>query len=421
VISESPEGLLNWSGSHRYAASELHLPETVDELQTLIAGARGTLQVLGTRHTFTPVGDADELISLERLPQAHAVEITASRDTVTVGPAVTYAELAQSLTAEGFALENLASLPHISVAGAIATATHGSGSEYGNLATSVRGLELVSGAGDRLSIGAGDPRLPGAAVHLGALGALTAVTLAIEPFYELRQDVFLGLEWDVLAAHFDEVMAAGRSVSVFHDFGERTREVWVKADPARTQPATLCGALPARIAHHPVPGGDPANCTEQLGSPGPWSERLPHFRPGFTPSSGEEIQSEWFVAREHALDAITALRPLAGRIQQVLQIAELRVIAGDDLWMSPQYGRESAGLHFTWRLDPAAVMPVCADIERALAQFDARPHWGKLFTPAGPAWTPERLGDFLALRAELDPAGRFANLWLHERVLSRAP
>jgi xylitol oxidase len=257
-------------------------------------------------------------------------------------------------------------------------------------------------------------------VHLGALGAVTAVTLAVEPSYELRQDVYLGLDWEALASHFEEVMSAGRSVSVFHDFGDRAREVWVKGDPGRSVPGDLFGALPAREPHNPVPGGPPENCTEQLGSVGPWSERLPHFRSGFTPSAGEEIQSEWFVAREDAVAALDALRPLAGRIREFLQIAELRVIAADELWMSPHSGRASAGLHFTWRLQPEPVGRMCAEIERALAPFAPRPHWGKLFSPGPMPWTPERLRDFLALREELDPSGRFANAWLRERLLQAA-
>jgi alditol oxidase len=420
IAPESPSGLVNWSGSHRYRATELHRPQTVEELRRLVTRGRGGLQVLGTRHTFTAIGDADGLIALDRLQDAHAIEIDAAAQTARVGAAVTYAELAGALNARGWALANLASLPHISVVGAVATATHGSGTRLGNLATSVRGLELVTSDGDRVTLASGDPRLPGAAVHLGALGVVTAAMLAIEPYYELRQDVYLGLGWEALAAHFDEVMSAGRSVSVFHDFGQRTREVWVKGDPGRGAPTDLFGALPAQEPHNPVPGGLPENCTAQLGSAGPWSERLPHFRSGFTPSAGEEIQSEWFVAREDAMRAIDALRPLGARIREVLQIAELRVIAADELWMSPHFGRDSAGLHFTWRLEPEPVARTCAEIERALAPLAPRPHWGKLFSPGPLPWAPERLADFLALRAELDPSGRFVNAWLRERVLHAA-
>jgi xylitol oxidase len=424
VTAVTPGGLSNWSGSHRYRAHAVHAPRTVEELRRLIAGASGTLRALGTRHTFSAIGDARELISLERLPKANAIEIDGMSGTATVGPAVTYAELAGALRSRGLALHNMASLPHISVAGAIATATHGSGTGLGNLATAVRGLELVAGDGDLVRLEDGDPRLAGAAVHLGALGVVTAVTLAVLPDYELRQDVYLDLEWAALAEHFEAVMRAGRSVSVFHDFGERAREVWVKRDPARGEPGAaygtpgeLFGAVAATEPRNPVPGAPAENCTAQLGSVGPWSERLPHFRSGFTPSAGQEIQSEWFVAREDGVAAVQALRPLGPRIREVLQVAELRVIAADELWMSPQHARETAGLHFTWRLEPASVAEVCAEIERALAPLAPRPHWGKLFPRGRAAWTPHRLADFLSLRDELDPAARFANDWFGERLL----
>ena len=408
--------LSNWSGSHRYRATELHRPDSLDRLRRLLAGHDGCLQVLATRHTFTAIGDADALVGLERLPGAGAIDIDPVAMTATVGAAVTYAELAAALDAKGLALANLASLPHITVAGAVATATHGSGDGAGNLATAVRGLTLLTADGDRERIERGDPRLAGAAVHLGALGVVLEATLDVVPGYALRQDVFLGLEWDALAEHFDAVMGAGRSVSVFHDFGARTREVWIKGDPAAPARADLFGARPALTPHSPVPDGLPANCTAQLGVAGPWSERLPHFRSGFTPSAGSEIQSEFFVAREDALPALAALRPLADAIGPVLQIAELRTIAADELWLSPEYHRDTAALHFTWHLQPEAVTAVCARVQDALAPFSPRPHWGKLFT-GGPAPAYPRAADWRALRAELDPRGVFANDWLRAQGL----
>jgi xylitol oxidase len=415
-VSATHAELQNWSGSYRYAAAAVHRPESVGELARLLAGATGTLRVLATRHTFSAIGDGDELIALDRLPGARAIEIDSDAMTVTVGPDVTYAMLADALNARGLALANLASLPHISVAGAIATATHGSGDGLGNLATAVAALELVTADGEALTLSRADAsRWPGAVVHLGALGVVTRVTLDVVPYYELRQDVYLGLEWDALEAHFDEIMRAGRSVSVFHHFGARAREVWVKGDPATPAPSTLFGAVPAHEPHTPIPGGLPANCTAQLGVPGPWSERLPHFRSGFTPSSGREIQSEWLVARADGVDAIRALLPLADVLAPVLQVAELRVIAADRLWLSPQYERESAGLHFTWRLEPDAVRAACVEVERALAPLAPRPHWGKLFTAPVPRYP--RLHDFRALRAELDPRGVFANEWMRAHVL----
>ena len=248
------------------------------------------------------------------------------------------------------------------------------------------------------------------------------VTLAVEPSYQLRQDVYLGMDWGTLAENLDAISSAGRSVSVFHDFGQQAREVWVKRDPnAEPRPGSeLFGAVAATTPRNPVPGGDPVNCTPQLGVPGPWHERLPHFRSGFAPSAGDEIQSEWFVAREDGITAIQALRELADLIQPILYIAEMRTIAADDLWLSGQYDRNSIGLHFTWRRQPEAVASACAEVERTLAPFSPRAHWGKVFglSAAAIAESLPRLTDFLALRDELDPGGKFLNTWLREKLLA---
>jgi xylitol oxidase len=402
--------LENWAGNHRYRASIVHRPRTRDELRDLLTGATGTLQVLATRHTFTGIGDADGLIALEELSGADAIAIDPAAMTVSVGPAVTYARLSAVLDAQGLALHNLASLPHISVAGGVATATHGSGDDLGNLATAVAGLTVLTAEGETAQLGRE------AAVHLGALGVVLQVTLDVLDAYELSQDVYLGLEWDALAENFDAIFSAGRSVSVFHRFGERAEQVWVKGDPVLGAPRELHGAVPATEPVHPVPGQDPVNCTEQLGVPGPWHERLPHFRAGFKPSAGDEIQSEFFVARADAVAALRALFGLADRIRPLLRTAELRTIAADDLWLSPHQGRDSAALHFTWYRRQGEVTAVLAEIEAALAPFAPRPHWGKLFT-APVAQLPGH-AQFRALREQLDPRGVFANEWLREHRLA---
>ncbi|MGH2861982.1 MAG: D-arabinono-1,4-lactone oxidase [Solirubrobacteraceae bacterium] len=415
--------LTNWAGNYRYGARALHHPETLDQLRQL-ASRLGSLQVLNTRHAFSAIGNADQLVALDRLDGAG--EITIDRDvmTATVGPTVTYAQLAEALEAAGLALANMASLPHISVSGAVATGTHGSGDALGNLATTVRAMRLVTSQGDVLEIGEGDPRFAGAVVHLGALGIVTRLTLAVEPSYTLSQRVYENLEWDALAENLDAISTAGRSVSVFHRFGERVREVWVKGDPSGLQPASLFGAAAATAPRNPVPGSDPAFCTEQLGVPGPWCDRLPHFRAGFMPSAGQEIQSEWFVAREDGIAAITALREqLGARIRPLLHISETRTIAADELWMSPHHQRDSIGIHFTWHREPDAVGALCVEVERVLAPFAPRPHWGKAFAAKAEALAASypRLAEFAALRAELDPRGAFVNAWLRERLLGHVP
>lgn len=413
--------LTNWAGNYRYRATAVHHPETLDELRRLTA-SKGSLQALGTRHTFTAIGDADELVALDRLAGADEITIDRHAMRVSVGPAVTYAQLAATLESAGLALANLASLPHISVIGAIATGTHGSGDALGNLATSVTEVRLVTSDGDVLDIDEGAPHFPGVVVHLGALGIVTRATLAVEPSYSLSQRVYEDLEWDQLADHLDAITASGRSVSVFHRFGERVREVWIKGDPAEPLGSSLFGAREASEPRNPVPGADPAACTAQLGAPGPWCDRLPHFRAGFMPSAGSEIQSEWFVARADGIAALSALRQELGpRIRPLLYVSEMRTIAADALWMSPHYERDSIGIHLTWHREPEPVRALCTEVERVLAPFSPRPHWGKAFEETAEtlaARYPKR-ADFSALRDQLDPRGVFTNAWLSEKLLGR--
>jgi xylitol oxidase len=304
----------------------------------------------------------------------------------------------------------------------VATATHGSGDANGNLATAVAGLELVAGTGELLTAARGDPDFDGLVVGLGSLGAVTRITLDVEPDYQVRQRTFEGLAWERLFGHLDEITSAGYSVSLFTRWGETVDQVWVKSRVSRAPEEVrqeLFGAVAATQDRHPILGIDPVNCTRQLGVPGPWSDRLPHFRMGFTPSSGEELQSEYHLPREHAVAALQALRGLAGTIRPVLQVSELRTVAADGLWMSPQHGRDTLSVHFTWHQDWPAVRAVLAEVEAALAPFGARPHWGKLFLAGAADLAPlyERLGDFTRLAGRLDPREVFVNDWLRRHLL----
>jgi xylitol oxidase len=415
MAATAPE--TNWSGNYQYRATTVHHPTSRDELRRLVAAAP-SVHALGSRHSFTAIGDAAELIALDHMGER--VTIDQASGTVTVPAATTYAELADTLNSEGLALANMASLPHISVGGAIATATHGSGERLGNLATSVTGLELIISSGDVLTSQLGDRDFDGLVVGLGAFGVVTRVTLAVEPYYDARQIVYEGMEWDALFEHFNEIEASGNSVSVFHRFGARTEQVWVKRHAATGDgPPVLFGARAATAHRNPVPGADPINATPQLGEAGPWSERLPHFRSGFTPSSGEEIQSEAFVARGDGIAAIRALRELADELRPLLLVCELRAIAADSLWLSPEYGRDTIALHFTWRRDQRAVERVVAQLEAALKPLGVRSHWGKVTSLRAADVAPlyERLDDFRRLRDEMDPRGAFVNDWLRAHVL----
>jgi xylitol oxidase len=372
----------NWAGNVTYRARTVHRPRTLDELRAVVAAAP-SIRALGSRHTFNALADADEQVSLEALPPDIVVEDGA----VSLNAGLTYGELARQLDGRA-ALHNLASLPHISVAGAIATGTHGSGT--GNLATAVRALQLVTSTGAVLEAQRGDADFDGLVVHLGRLGVVTRVTLDTEPPYEIAQRVFEGLGWE----HVPDVFDVAYSVSVFTRWRE-VDMVWVKA--RSTPPDTLFDARPATVERHPIIELDPVNCTRQLGVPGPWWDRLPHFRMGFTPSKGEELQAEYLIPREHTAAAIEALRPL--ELPHLL-VSELRTVAADTLWMSPMHDRDTLCVHFTF--ERADITPELRAIEVALAPFDPRPHPGKCHL-----MPPARSEAFEALAARLDPRGAF--------------
>jgi alditol oxidase len=414
----------NWAGNYAYRAKRLHRPRTLEELQEIVAAAQ-SVHVLGSRHSFTGIADAAELISLEAMhaqetPHAHIV-VDRAASTVSFGAGLKYGELVERLTDEGLALHNLASLPHISVAGAVATATHGSGSRNGNLATAVTALELVTSSGELVRMSRGEPDFDAAVVGLGALGAVTRLTLAVEPAFEVRQRVFEGLRWPALYDNFDGITSSGYSVSVLTRWGEAVEQVWIKSrmdEPDRID-SELFGAVPAAVNRHPILGLDPTPCTPQLGRPGPWWDRLPHFRMGFTPSAGEELQSEYMLPRQHAVAAIEALRAHAELIRPLLLVCEIRTVAADQLWMSMNYEQDSVAFHFTWKPEQDAVEDVLRELEDALAAFDARPHWGKLFhaDAAAIARLYPRHADFVAVVERLDPRGAFRNPWLETHVL----
>jgi alditol oxidase len=417
----------NWAGNVEYHARRLLEPESLEALQEAVRSSR-SLRALGSRHAFNGIADTTgDQVSLARLRRVF--ELDPAAGTVTVDAATRYGDLARPLHAAGFALHNLASLPHISVAGACATATHGSGDRLGNLSTAVRALEVVRADGesatvDRSTDGAGGLRAEVAA--LGALGIVTRLTLAIEPAYEVRQVVYGGMDAATWRRRFDEITAAGDSVSTFTTWrGPIVDQVWVKqrvAVPAVGEPpADLFGAPASRVDVHPLPGMDAAACTPQRGVPGAWFERLPHFRMDHTPSAGDELQTEYFVGREDAVAAYDALDALRDRIAPLVQVNEIRTIAADDLWLSPAFRRASVGLHFTWRPDWPSVRALLPEIEAALRPFAPRPHWAKLFTmaPDELASRFERFGDFASLTARLDPDGKLRNDFL-DRYLGAA-
>jgi xylitol oxidase len=414
----------NWSGNIRYAARAVHRPQSIGELRRIVAGAP-RVRALGTRHTFNRIADASsdgdgpgELIVLDRLPLD--IDIDTARGRATVPAAIRYGDLAIRLDRAGYALPAMASLPHISVAGSIATGTHGSGDHNGTLAATVVAIELVTAAGDILTLSreSDGATFAGAVVGLGALGVVTRVTLDIEPTYAVAQWVYEGMAWDQLSDHIDEVFASAYSVSVLTRWDVPAADYVLRKhridDGYRPAPAHWLETPLATVDRHPVVGMPPEPATPQRGVPGPWYARLPHFRLDFTPSVGAELQSEYFVPREHAVAVIAALRAIAARLAPVLLVSELRTIAGDDLWLSPAYGRDTLAIHFTWADDQAAVERVLPAVEAALAPYAPRAHWGKVFTmtPAAVAAGFGRHADFGRLRHRLDPDGTFGNAFV---------
>ncbi|WP_371663374.1 FAD-binding protein [Streptomyces sp. NBC_00280] len=410
------ETLTNWAGNIIYTPTELHRPRSLDALRALVAES-ARVRVLGSGHSFNEIaepGDGGVLLSLAGLEQE--VDVDTAARTVRVGGGVRYAELARVVHGRGLALPNMASLPHISVAGSVATGTHGSGVGNGSLATPVRAVELVTADGSTVTITRGEERFEGAVTALGALGVVTALTLDLEADFEVEQYVFTELPLDGL--DFEAVAGAAYSVSLFTDWrAPGFGQVWLKRRTDQAPP-DFPWAAPATEKMHPVPGMPAVNCTEQFGVPGPWHERLPHFRAEFTPSSGEELQSEYLLPRPYALDALRSLDAIRDVVAPVLQVCEVRTIAADTQWLSPAHGRDSVAFHFTWVADTAAVLPVVRRVEAALNPYGARPHWGKVF--AVPAEVVRgrypRLADFAALAAFLDPSKKFTNAFVREML-----
>jgi xylitol oxidase len=242
---------------------------------------------------------------------------------------------------------------------------------------------------------------------------ITRVMLEIQPTYQVRQDVYVGAPWDGVLEAFDEIMAGAYSVSLMGDLGAPVlAQIWQKTrvgdEPPAPAPRSLHGGRWYDDAD--VPAGIGLN--PRAGLVGPWSERLPHFRLDAPPSvGGDELQTEYFVARRHAVDAVRALRALGERISPHLHAAEIRTVAADDLWLSPAYQRDSVSIGFTWRKHPGQVHALIGDVEAAFADFAPRPHWGKLhrFTTDDLERAFPRLPDALDLALSLDPAGKFAS------------
>ncbi len=404
-----------WSGSHRYTAAAVHHPRSVEEVSELVR-SRASLRTIGTGHTFNELADGPVQVALDRMPPTPVLDAAAG--TVDVPAAMRYGELAVWLHERGWALHNLASLPHISVAGAVATGTHGAGDRLGSLATAVAGLELVDGRGELVTVRRSDPDFAGLVVGLGAMGIVTRVLLDVEPTYEVGQTVYHDVPWT--GFDYAAATAAGDSVSLFTSWTTAViPSIWVKRRSLDAFPDILLGGWRQTADTHPTRTQSAANTTPQCGVRGVWYERWPHFRLGFTPSTGAELQTEYLLPRTAAADAFDALRalaagPLGHRFAELLIISEVRSVAADDLWLSGAYGRPTVGIHLTWRLDVPGVTALLPALDAALVPLGGRPHWGKLHDLTADRIAPlyPRFADVLALRDRYDPERRFSSRYV---------
>ncbi|MFI6831976.1 D-arabinono-1,4-lactone oxidase [Kribbella sp. NPDC050241] len=399
----------NWAGNVSFA-SALQRPGSVGELQEIVASSE-KVRVLGTGHSFNRIADSTgTLVSVADLPQV----IEVGEREVTVSAGLRYGEITAALQAQGLALHNLGSLPHISVAGACSTGTHGSGDTNGPLADAVNAITFVDASGELVTLTRADPDFAGSVVSLGALGVTVSLTLDVQPSYQISQVVYDGLPVERLGSDFAAVMGSAYSVSAFTDWVDPDVMVWRKQRGEVPIEAEWLGAKVADGPRHPIKVMPAGYATQQGGVPGPWNERLPHFRLEFTPSNGDELQSEYFVPRERAAEAFDVLRALGNQFTPVIQVSEIRTIAADELWLSPSQGRDTVALHFTWIQDESAVRPVVTALEEALDPLDVRPHWGKVFAADAALLRARypKVPDFIALAAKYDPAGKFRNPYL---------
>jgi alditol oxidase len=423
--SASKEHLKNWAGNLEYSTGNVHYPQSIEQVQEVVKKCK-KLKALGSRHSFNQIADSTEnQVSSDKLNKV--VSLDKEANTVTVEAGMRYGELAPYLHENGYALHNLASLPHITIGGAIATATHGSGVTNGNLSTAASAIEFVNAAGDLVTLSKKkDGELfYGTVVGLGAIGILTKLTLDLQPAFNMKQVVYRNLPISELKNNFNNIEASGYSVSLFTNWKNKNiNEVWIKSRVENGDTATaapeLYGAQLATKNMHPVEDQPAENCTEQMGVPGPWFERMPHFKMGFKPSTGKELQGEYFVPIEHAYEAMMAIEKLHEKITPHLFISEIRTIQADNFWMSPCYKQTCVALHTTWKQEADIVMGLLPLVEEQLAPFNPRPHWAKLFTmpPSVLQSRYEKLNDFKEIIHQYDPNGKFRNEFLNKNLYS---
>lgn len=452
----------NWCGNVRFGGTPL-VPESVEQLQEAVRLATPPIRVVGRGHSFSPLAECvgGSLLCLARLNRVldfRAPTSMGSMGSITVEGGTTYSEIARFLGRQG-ALRNLPSCPQFTVAGAIATATHGSGVTHQNLAADVTMLEFVAGDGSLICYEDGETAtlLEGLRVHLGCLGVVSRLTLVVCPFYEVETFCYIDVPlapmienlpalWttcdslSVWTSGFGRGPGAGTCWMVFRHFCPHWKPS--AAVPEHTPPQELLlhggSFLQGPVNRYCTDPHEPVTIT-------PTGKRAWHDALTQTLHEGQEtsmtttdIQAEFFVALQHAQAAIRAVwgtarewsfsspwgatgEPMKGLVDAM----EFRQVKGDGAWLSPQH-IDSLGIHISFNSDPGrrAEVEACLHLlEAALEPFDARAHWGKLAPlTTAPARLEElyddRLRCFRALCGVHDPSGKFRNVWVRRALFT---
>ena len=411
-----------WSRTQRCEPAAIERPASRGELRAVVERARGPVRVAGAGHSFTGGAlTSGTLISLERM--ARVLDADPASGLVRVEAGITLHRLSRELHVRGLAMPNLGDIDVQSLAGALATGTHGTGARLPNLSAQVEAMELILGDGSERELTGGD-LLRAARIGLGALGVVAAVTLRCVPAFRLHgvdapeplEHVLAELDERAAAADhfefwtvphsplaltrtntrtdaprqapgrprewFEDVLMDNHVFALFNRAGRR----WPRAIPTLNRTASRAASRRERVD---------------------WS-----FRIFASPRLFRFIEMEYAVPREHAVDAVRGAREILARYPITLPV-ELRFTAADDAMLSPAHGRDSAyvAVHVFEGLPWEAAF---REVEALMSGFGGRPHWGKWsflgaedFAPRYPEWDA-----FQAARAELDPDGRFENDWL---------
>lgn len=405
--------LANWGGNLAFEQAEVVKPKTISELAEMVRVNK--VRPVGTLHSFSPIAKGEGLL-MSTANLAIKPELDSDRSVVRFGAAMRFGELALFLEQNGFALRNMGSLPHISVAGAAATGTHGSGDKNQILSSSLTSFSYLNHEGELIKVEKQDPLFEAFRLGLGAYGIWVEAELSIVPSFQIRQDIFLEIPWSYFLEDPSRLTSAGYSVSLFGKWGTSTiSQTWVKSeveDPRAGVP--IAAIAPEQNSKRELADGVGDNLTEQGGKPGPWLHRLPHFRLDASPSAGNEIQTEYFFTRDKIAHAIEAVHSVAGKINPVLIISEIRSIAQDDAWLSPMRRGDSIALHFTWKNEPELVDIAVQELEKVLAPMEPIPHWGKVhhFTQSDLERAHPMLSKAREQFENADPSGKFSSDYL---------